>query len=238
MNETMSAHLSPGEYPIGKRFTDSNNAPLTVIGVVGDVHNGSLEKPVMMQFYRLISADPYYADTFVIRSAYEAEALAPLVQKAVWQLNASEPVAHTQTMEHILESMTLSRRLEAILLSSFAVTALFLSALGLFSVASLSAARRTREFGIRLAVGAKSGAIVRLELTRIAKVVIVGLVLGLLVSMSVARFMAGLLYRVVPWSTDIFAAAALVLIASAPLAAWLPARRAGRIDPATALRVE
>ncbi len=238
INRKMASHLWPGEDPIGKQFTDGDNPPVKVIGVVGDVHNASLEKPAMMQFYRLISADPYNAGTFVIRSAHDPESLVPLVQKAIWQLDASEPVTHAQTMERLLESVTLPRRFETALVSSFAVVALFLSALGLFSVASLSAARRTREFGIRLAVGATGGQIVRLELARTATMVIVGLCLGLFACLIVARAMAGLLYKVTPWSGEVFAASSLVLIASALLAAWLPARRAGRIDPASALRIE
>jgi putative ABC transport system permease protein len=238
INKQMAARLWPGERAVGKRFSDGNKPPLAVIGVIGDVHNASLETPVMMQFYRLISADPYYADTFVIRTPYEPESLVPAIQKAVWQLDASEPVAHTQTMERILESLTLPRRFQAAVLSSFSALALFLSALGLFSVASLCAARRTREFGIRLAVGATSTEIVRLELARTAAVLIAGLFIGLVLSISLARMMSGLLYRVTPWSIDVFTGAGLVLIASALIAGWLPARRASRIDPAAALRVE
>lgn len=238
INQKMAAHLWPGENPVGKQFADGDNPPMRVIGVVGDVHNGSLEKPEMMQFYRLISANPYYADTFVVRSAHEPENLIPLVQKVVWQLDASEPVTHAQTMERVLEAVTLQRRFETGLLSGFAAVALFLSALGLFGVVSLSVARRTREFGIRLAVGATGGQILRLELARMATMVIVGVLLGLLASLAVARLMAGLLYRVTPWSGEIFAVAALALTASALLAGWLPARRATRIDPANALRME
>jgi putative ABC transport system permease protein len=238
INEKMAARLWPNENPIGKQFADGDNPPVKVIGVVGDVHNGSLEKPEMMQFYRLISAAPYYADTFVIRSTYEPERLIPAVQRAIWQLDASEPVTHAQSMQHLLEAVTLQRRFVAGLLSSFAVVALFLSAIGLFSAASLSAARRTREFGIRLAIGATGGEIARLEIARTARIVMIGLGLGLLISITVARTMAGFLYRVTPWSGEIFAAATVVLIASALFAAWLPARRAARIDPATALRIE
>ncbi|HEY1948920.1 MAG TPA: ABC transporter permease [Bryobacteraceae bacterium] len=236
INEKMAARFWPGEDPIGKQFTDGDNPPVKVIGVVGDVHNGPLEKSETMQFYRLISAAPYYADTFVIRSTHEPERLMPAVQKAIWQLDASEPVTHAQSMQHLLEAVTLQRRFAAGLLSSFAVVALFLSALGLFSVASLSAARRTREFGIRLAIGATGGEIARLELARTARIVMAGLGLGLLISITVARTITGLLYRVTPWSGEIFGTATVVLIAAALLAGWLPARRAARIDPATALR--
>ena len=147
-------------------------------------------------------------------------------------------MTYAQTVEHLLTAVTLQRRFETGLLTSFAAVALFLSALGLFGVASLSATRRTREFGIRLAVGATGSQIVRLELARTATIVVSGLAGGLLLSMAMARLMTGLLYRVTPWNGKVYAIAALALIASALLAGWLPARRAARIDPARALRIE
>ncbi len=236
ISRKMATHLWPGENPIGKQFADGDNPSLRVIGVVGDVHYGSLEKPQMMQFYRLISADPYYADIFVLRSKQDPESLVPLVQRTVWQLNATEPVTHVQTMEGIVQSVTLQRRFVTWVLSGFAGVALFLSALGLFSVASLSVVRRTREFGIRLAVGASADHIMLLEMSRTSILVFVGLTLGLAVSIVVTQALTGLLYGVQPWNATIFTTAAAVLAGSALFASWLPARRAARIDPATALR--
>lgn len=238
INEQMAKRLWPGESPIEKQFRDGDNPPLTVVGVVGNVHYGSLEKPPMMQFYGLMNADPFWADTFVIRSRQEPESLIPTIQKTIWALDASEPVTHAQTMQHLLDVITLQRKFEATLLSSFAFVALFLSAVGLFGIASLSATRRTREFGIRLSVGATGSQIMRLELRRTAMMVTVGLSSGLIAAMLVARTMAGFLFRVKPWSGAIFTEAAIVLVASALFAAWLPARRASRIDPAAALRLE
>ena len=238
INQRMARVLWLGENPLGRQFTDGDDPPFTVIGVVGDVHNASLERPVMMQFYRQLAADPYGAETFVIRSVQEPESLISLVQKTVAQLDATEPVTHAQTMEHIFAAVTLQRRFETGLVSGFATVALFLSALGLFGVASLSAARRTREFGIRLAVGATTGQILRLELVRNGTTVLLGLFIGLVASFSLTRAMTGLLYGVIPWDAEIFAAASLVLVIAAMLAGWAPARRAARIDPATALRIE
>lgn len=238
INQVMATYLWPGETAIGKQFADGEKPPVQVIGVVANVHNGSLEKPEMMQFYRLITADPYYADTFVIRSANDPESLTLPVQKIVWKLDASEPVTHAQTMERLLDAVMLQRRFETGLVSSFAAIALFLSALGLFGVASLSAARRTREFGIRLALGASTAQIVQLQLWRTAAMVVGGLGAGLLLSLATAQLLARFLYRVAPWNGEIFAVASLVLVASAMLAGWLPARRAARTDPAGALRTE
>lgn len=238
IGQTMAKRLWPSENPLGKQFMEGDNGPFTVIGVVGDVHNASLEKPVMMEYYRLLVADPFLADNFVIRTAQDPESLIPDVQKVVWQLDPSEPVTRVQTMEHLFESVTLPRRFETGLLGSFAVVALFLSGVGLFGIASLSASKRTREFGIRMAIGATTANIVRLELAQTAIMVTVGLFGGLLASLIAARLMGGLLYRVRPWNAQIFFTAAIVLIGSAVLAGWLPARRASHIDPAAALRSE
>jgi ABC-type antimicrobial peptide transport system permease subunit len=223
---------------VGKQFADGDNPPLTVVGIVGNVHYGSLEKPYMMQYYRLITAEPFWANKFVIRTAYNPESLAPLVQKSIWSVDPSEPVTHVQTMEHLLNAMTLQRKFETGVVTGFAGMALFLSALGLFGVASLSASRRTREFGIRLALGAKGSQIVRLELARSFAVAAIGLIVGLLASLGVSRAIAALLYQVSPWNMEIFSLAAIVLAASATIAGLIPAACAARTDPAAALRVE
>jgi predicted lysophospholipase L1 biosynthesis ABC-type transport system permease subunit len=235
----MARRLWPKQDPIGQRIVNGDNPPFTVIGVVGDVRYGSLEAPKMMQYYQLIPANPeLYVDQFVVRTAGDPELLVPALQKAIWELDSSEPVTHVQTMDHLLNSVTLDRRFETWLLSAFAGMALFLSALGLFGVASLSAERRIREFGIRLAIGASGSQIVRLELGRSMIVAAVGLLAGLLLSIAFARAIAGLLYRVSPWNAEAFALVAVVLIASSVLAGWIPATRAARIDPVTVLREE
>ncbi len=238
ISRKMASRLWPGENPIGKQVTDGDNPPLTVIGVVGDVHNGSLEREEMMQYYRLPIADPYYAGTFIIRSAVDPLNLAPNVQRLVWKLDSTEPVTHAQTMEHILESVTLQRRFETALLTGFAGTALFLSALGLFSIASLSVTRRTREFGIRFALGATAKHVIQLELSRTVAILAIGLATGTVICGLTGRLLTALLFGVSPWDFRIYVSAFLVLVCSALLAIWFPARRAARIDPACALRAE
>jgi len=238
INQKMAARLWPNESAIGRKFADGDNPPLTVVGVVGDIRNASLEKPPMMQFYRELSANASFVHNFVIRTALDPDSLIPSIEKTIWHLDSSEPVTHIRTMESLLSAVTLNRRVETWLLAWYAFAALFFSALGLFGAAALSAARRTREFGIRLAVGASAHQIVSLELTRTARIVVAGLLSGLVAAALVARAMLSLLYGTRPLSPAVFFTAALVLLAAALLAAWIPARRAGHIDPAAALRLE
>jgi len=238
VNRKMASHLWPGEDALGKQFRDGDNPPVTVVGVVGDIHNASLEREPRMQFYMPLAANPWWSDQFMIRTRIEPTAILPLAEKAVWQLDPEQPVSHPQIMERLLDSVTLDRRFETGLVAGFAGTSLFLATLGLFSMASLSAARRVREFGVRLALGANGADLLRLELRRTLAIAFAGLACGVVASLAVARVVAGLLYGVTAWSPAVYGAAVFVLIVPALLAAWLPARRVAHVDPASALRYE
>ena len=141
-------------------------------------------------------------------------------------------------MERLLQSVTLDRRFETGLVAGFAAAALFLATLGLFSIASLSMARRTREFGIRLALGARGADLLKLELLRTLAIAFLGLACGIAASLALARTVAGFLYGVTPWSPAVYSAAVLALIVPTFVAAWIPARRASKVDPMVALRYE
>jgi len=238
INHKMASRLWPGEDAVGKQFRDGDNPPVTVVGIVGDVHNGSLEREPRMQFYLPLSANPWWSDQFILRTRIDPAAILPLAQQAVWQIDPEQPVSHPQIMERLLESVSLDRRFETGLLSGFAATALFLATLGLFSMASLSVMQRVREFGIRLALGAEGADLLRLELRRTLTLALAGLGIGVGASLLLARMAAGLLYGVTAWSPAIYGAALLVLLMPAIVAAWFPARRAARVDPAHALRCE
>ncbi len=237
VNRKMASQLWPGDDAVGKQLRDGDNPPVTVVGIVGDIHDGSLEREPRMQFYLPLAANPW-SEEFMIRTRIDPAAIVPLAHQVVWRLDPEAPVSHPQMMERLLESVTLDRRFQTGLVAGFAGTALFLATLGLFSIASLSVARRTREFGIRLALGAASTDLLRLELLRTLAVAVTGLACGLAASLALARVLAGFLFGVAAWSPAVYAAAIIVLMVPALVAAWLPARRATKVDPMVALRYE
>lgn len=237
INRKMASRLWPGEDAVGKQFRDGDNPPLTVIGIVGDIHDGSLEREPRMQFYQPLAASSW-SDQFMIRTHIDPAAIFPVVQQTVWRLDPEQPVSHPQVMERLLQSTTLDRRFETGLVAGFATAALFLATLGLFSIASLSMARRTREFGIRLALGARRADLLRLELRRTLAIAVAGVAFGVAASLALARVVGGFLYGVAAWSPEVYGAAIVVLMVPAFVAAWLPARRATKVDPMVALRYE
>jgi predicted permease len=237
INRKMALHLWPGEDAVGRQFRNGDNPPITVIGVVGDIHDGSLEREPRMQFYLPLAANPW-SEEFMIRTRIDPAAILPLAQQAVWRLDPEQPVSHPQIMEKLLASVTLDRRFETGLVAGFAGAALFLATLGLFSIASLSVGRRTREFGIRLALGARAADLEKLELRRTLAIAGAGLAGGVAASLALAKVLAGLLYGVAAWSPAVYAAAIVVLMVPVFAAAWLPARRAAKVDPMVALRYE
>jgi putative ABC transport system permease protein len=187
INETMAKRLWPNEDPIGRQITEGDRPPYTVIGVVGDVHNGPLEQSVDMQYYRSMKAGPGYGDTFIMRTRIDHMAVLPEVQKALWRADPDQAISHAQTMQQILEASTLSRRFQTGLLTGFAASSLLLASIGLFGITALSVLRRTREFGIRMALGAPATSVVWLELSRGLQLLIAGIVLGLAFSVFAVR---------------------------------------------------
>jgi putative ABC transport system permease protein len=238
INRTMASLLWPGESAIGKQFRDGDNPPVTVVGVVGDIHNGSLEHEPMMQFYLPLSANPWENDHFMIRTRLKPEAILSLLQNIVWRIDPEATVGHPQTMEYLLDATTLDRRFETGLVTGFAAMALLLAMLGLFSVTSLSVSHRTREFGVRLALGAVGKDLVKLEFSRAMRVVCIGLGGGIIGSLLLGRTVAAFLYDVTPWNAAVYASAVAALMLPAFLAVWLPARRAAKVEPMAALRYE
>jgi putative ABC transport system permease protein len=238
INQKMAYLLWPGENPIGREFTDNGNAPIRVIGVVGNVHSGALEAEPMMQYYSSMVAFPGYANSFAVRTKTDPLSLLPAIERTIWRFDPDQAVSGAKTMEHIIRSATLERRFETDLLLGFSASALFLSALGLFGVASLSVTRHSREFGIRMALGATGTDVLWLEIVRNIVIVVSGLAVGLLLSFTAHRALATLLFGVSALSLNVYVAAAAVLTISAMTAVLIPALRATRIDPAIVLRDE
>jgi predicted permease len=243
ISETMARRYWPGEDVVGKRIAVGRiRKPedwIQVIGVVKDVRQFELTaepKPQMYLTYR--QAGFFDAQDLVVKTDVDPASLAATVRKAVWEIDKDQPVSNIQTMEDILADSIARQRFSMLLLAIFAAVALVLAGVGIYGVMSYSVAQRTREIGIRMALGAQTGAVLKLAVGYGIKLVIAGLVIGLIVAFALTRVMATLLFGVTATDPTTFTLISLLLIAVAVLASYVPARRATKVNPIIALRYE
>jgi len=240
--EAARRHFS-GEDPIGQRIrlgwgpsTDAVGG--TVVGVVGDVKEGGLDDEPLAEIYLPYAQKPVEGLDVVLRTSVPPLSLAAAVRGAVRHLDPDLPVARLETLSQIVAASIAEPRFYTTLLTAFAGTALFLAALGLFGVISVGVSQRTREIGVRMALGARAGDVLRLVLREAATLAMVGIAVGLGAALVLSRTLGTLLFNLSPTDPVAFAAAPLVLLLTAVVAAMLPARRAAHIDPIEALRSE
>lgn len=247
ISEAMARRFWPGQDPIGKRFTPGNgDSPddwIEVIGVVNDVRQFELTAEPRPQMY--LSHDqlgePFgvFAPRFlVVHTEVAPLSLASMVRDSVWAVDKDQPVSAISTMEEILSDSIARQRFSMLLLGIFAALALVLAAVGIYGVMSYSVAQRTHEIGIRLALGAQTSTVLKLALGYGLKLVVLGTLIGLVVSFGLTRLMSTLLFGVSPTDPITFAGISLILISVALLASYIPARRATKVDPMVALRYE
>ncbi|HET9165775.1 MAG TPA: ABC transporter permease [Candidatus Angelobacter sp.] len=218
---------------------DSDLRLLTVIGVVGDVREGSLENPPRPTIYVNYRQRPQatYRFSAVVKTAGDPASVISSARKIVHDLDPDVPPS-TSSFTVIFAASTATRRFNLLLFGIFAGTALLLAIAGIYGVLAYSVARRTREMGVRMALGASAGNVMRLVLGQAAVTTTVGTFLGLVGSFILTRFLQSMLYEVGAADPLTFGAVALLLIGVALLAAYLPARRATKVDPIVALRYE
>ena len=247
INETMATRYWPGEDPIGKRFRATNHEPypwITIVGVVGQVrHNAVTEKPRAEMYvphaqWGAGGGSTPRAMTFVIRTAGDPLAVFPHVREAARSLDPNLPLAEVRRLDQVTADALSQARFTTLLLGFFAGLALTLATIGLYGVISLLVARRRREIGIRIALGARSASILRMVVTRGAKLVMVGVGVGLVAAAGLTRVVASLLYAVTPFDPLTFIAVPAILASVALLACVIPAGRAARLNPVIALREE
>ena len=226
--------------PVGQRLQFGPPIWRTVIGVVGDVHHEGLDAELRPEMYVPFAQAPNNEarTTIVIRTVVDPSAVTAALRKAVSAIDAAVPLDQVQTMEQLVSASVGQPRFRTALLAVFSILALVIASIGIYGVMNYLVIQRTREFGIRLAVGATEGDVLRLVLGRAAVLIVAGLCLGLLGSVVLARLIASLLYGVTPLDPLTFAAVSLLLSAVALFASYIPARRATRIDPMEALRYE
>ena len=231
----------PNEDPIGRRiiFDGNDKTAREIVGVVADIRRNGLDLDVQPEMYVSYLQRPDRRLNLVLRT--EARDAAQLTQAARAEVKAFDPnqiIWRTQTLEQLLGTSVAPRRFNMLLLGIFAGVALVLAAVGLYGVMSYSVSWRTHEIGIRMALGAKRGDVLRLVMRQGMTMTLIGLVLGLVGAFSMSRVIAGLLHGVSPTDPLTFTVVSIVLLAVALLACLIPARRATRVDPIVALRTE
>lgn len=236
INEAAARRLWPGQDAVGK--TVIWNLPLTVVGVVADVKNVTLERPAQPALYVCAYQQPLPTLAWVVHMAHETTGWEQAVRSELRRLHPELPMFDSRALTDLLEAAAARPRFNAGVIAAFAGSALVLAALGLYGVMAYLVTRRTREFGVRIALGARPSDLRRLVLSHGAKIAATGIAIGLLASVGAARFLRGLLHEVSAEDPVTFATTALALIGASLLACWFPARRAMAVDPMTALRTE
>jgi len=237
INETMARNYWPGQNPVGQAIR-MGGTRLTIVGVAGDVRQRGLDAPVAPQFVRPYMQAGWPVMNVVVRTAHTPAAFATPVRKALASALPDWPVAGFQTMEEVVHNSTGSRRFPMLLLSVFSAVALALAAVGIVGVVGHSVTQRTHEIGLRMALGARTVDVLRLVVSSNMVWVLAGLAAGLAGSAGLTRLLSGLLYGVRPLDPTVLAAVSGLLCAVGLLASYLPARRAARIDPMAALRID
>jgi putative ABC transport system permease protein len=242
ITETLARRIYPGENPLGKRLhvaiRSDEGVSGDIIGVVGDVKMTSLEAETQPAVFMPHAQLPIGIMTFVVRAELDPMSLAPSVAKAVHTLDPEMPVAEVRTLDDIVSATLARPRAVSALLTAFAMLALILAAVGVYGVMAYSVSQRTQEIGVRMALGATVNSVFRLVVGQALQLVGLGVVAGLIAAGALTRLLESLLYDTPardPWT---FAATALLLLAVATFASYVPARRGTRIEPVEALRVE
>jgi len=233
--------LWPGQNPLGKRFKigDPDGPFIEVTGVIGDVRGVALEKaPSMTVYVPYWQRGTYGGPSLAVRTAADPLAISSAIRDAIRRLDSELPVPPFQTMQQIVDESVAQRRFQMSLILLFAVAALVLASLGVYGVVSYSVALRTNEMGIRMALGARHADILLTIVQQAMAPVAMGLASGLAASLVAGRLMAGLLYGVTPADAMTIISVLLTLAAAAVAAIVIPAWRATRVDPVTALRYE
>jgi len=214
--------------------------PLTgeIVGVVGDVKTNGLDEAVGPMIYWPYFQFPQLFNTLVVRGDGDLFRLVPAVKAAIWAVNKTQPISKIETLEQVLSASLARRRLYMILLGVFAGAALLLASVGIYGVVSYSVNQRTQEMGIRIAVGAERGDVLRLVLGQGARAALLGIAAGIAAALVLTRLMASLLFDVSATDPLTYLAVATLLTLVALSASYIPARRAMRVDPMVALRHE
>ena len=244
INERVAQRFFATRDPVGKRFIfdhpSSKRSPqwLTIVGVVGDTKLYGLANPSRMEVYVPFRQTVTGSMTLLVKSASDPAALLSEIHGAIASIDKDQPVVAIATMKQLVRDSVSARRITFIVLGSFSALALILAAIGIYGVISYAVAQRTQEIGIRIALGAQPGDVLRMVIAQGAKIAGAGILIGLVASFALTRLMTNLLFSVSSADPTTFAAVTVALWVIAMLASYIPARRTLRVDPMSALRCE
>jgi len=236
INEAAARREWPGENPIGRLAQGIGYSDTRVVGVISDVRESSLELASSPEvLVPITQGDPQGAE-LVVRTKLPPEVLASSVMSTLRSINPGQPATEFRPLQQLVERAVSPRRFFVLLVAAFAVLGLIIASLGIYGVISYSVTQRTQEIGIRMSLGATTGRVQRDVLGKTMRLALLGVALGAMLSLAVARLIASLLFATAPTDPATFAGVMLLLCAVAVLAGYIPARRASRIDPVIALR--
>ncbi|HET6974505.1 MAG TPA: ABC transporter permease [Pyrinomonadaceae bacterium] len=242
INERMAARYWPNEDPIGRRITlglpRPDNPWITIVGIARDVPHRAIDSKPEPDWYASRLVAPQRHRFVFVRSALPSSTLTAAIRKTTTAIDPQQPLSSVKTMEQVIGTTTAPRRFNALLLGVFAVIALVLATLGIYSVISYSITLRTQEIGIRMALGANRPAILMMVLRKGIVLTAIGTAIGLVGALALTRWMSSLLFGVSATDPATYLIVLLVALGAALLACSIPARRATRVDPLVALRYE
>jgi putative ABC transport system permease protein len=246
VNRTLARRFFPNQDPIGQHvrpgigngYSPGEPPMREIVGVIGDVKQSGLGAEAAPEVYAPLAQSPFGSMFVVVRTGNDPQSLVEAARRQVASVDKRVPIYHVMTLEQYFAQSVAGLRFNTLLLSGFAGLAVLLACLGVYGVMSYIVVQRTHEIGVRMALGAEGGKVLRGILGRGFLLSSLGVTIGLVVSYGLAHLLSGLLYGVSAMDAQIFTIAPLTLLSVAALASYIPARRAAKVDPVIALRYE
>jgi len=239
VNDAFAQRLWPNESALGKRFTVGfEKEPREIVGVVGNIKQTSLDAQTRPAMYLPHLQSPSFGMTLLVRTTGDPLGMASAVREQVRAIDKDVPVTHIQTMEQVFAASVAQQRFSMLIVGLFAGLALMLATVGIYGVMAYSVAQRSHEIGVRMALGARTGQVLRLILKDGMALALIGVATGLAGAFALTRLITTLLFGVTPNDATTLIAVSLTVLGVALVACYIPARRATKVDPLVALRYE